>query len=342
MNEGEDAGVELRSYLDAMTHGQEAPPRDRAARRERLLPALRTHVAREHRRVRRRRVWIRGAALAAVGGAAAVALLVTLQPGRGRPGGAGSQPAIALLDGTLLLGDGAQRRTLKPGETAAVGAEGGRGLETPAQEGARLQLASAATLMLAPSSRIGRLTTAASTAESGARIEAVTLMRGRAHLKVTKLQGAQRFHVLTPDADVEVRGTEFDVELRPGATPGTCVRVQEGLVAVGVGGAPHLVAPGETWGCAPTPAPSAATARPAEVQPVTETAETTPERRAEARARASDLRVQNQLFQSALVAERGGRLTEAAQLYRRLLSRAPHGPLAAQARSNLAVVSRPR
>jgi hypothetical protein len=343
MNEGEDAGVELRSYLDALDHGQGPPPaRDRQARRGRLVPALRTHIAREHRRVRRRRVWIRGATLVAAGSAAAIALVMIQHPGLGLPVVTGSEPAIALLDGTLFLGDGAHRRTLRPGETMTVGAADG--LEAPAAETARVQLASAATLTLAPSSRVGRLITTASTAEAGSRIEAVTLVRGRAHLKVTKLHGAQRFHVLTPDADVEVRGTEFDVELRPRATPGTCVRVQEGLVAVATGGEPHLVSPGQTWGCAPVPVPQAAQRMPAVtvVAPVADAAQSPSERRAEARARASDLRIQNRLFQSALEAERGGNFAEAAQRYHRLLARSPRGPLAAQARSNLAVVSRPR
>jgi hypothetical protein len=147
--------------------------------------------------------------------------------------------------------------------------------------------------------------------------------------------------VLTPDADVQVRGTEFDVELldRAGtSTPATCVRVEEGLVAVVAGGQTHLVAPGQSWGC-PVP-PSAVVAAPV-IAPVI----APPERHAAtspSRPSPSDLRLQNTLFQEALEAERGGRYTDAARLYRRLLARAPQGPLSAQARSNLAVVSRPR
>jgi outer membrane protein assembly factor BamD (BamD/ComL family) len=51
------------------------------------------------------------------------------------------------------------------------------------------------------------------------------------------------------------------------------------------------------------------------------------------------LRAQNQIFQAALSAERGGRLDEAERLYHQLLARAPDGPLAAQARANLAAVA---
>ncbi len=42
---------------------------------------------------------------------------------------------------------------------------------------------------------------------------AIALERGRAHFEVQKLRGERRFHVMTPDADVEVRGTVFDVAL---------------------------------------------------------------------------------------------------------------------------------
>ena len=52
-------------------------------------------------------------------------------------------------------------------------------------------------------------------------------------------------------------------------------------------------------------------------------------------ADASDLREQNRLFQTALAAERGGRIDDALKNYRELLARAPDGPLATQARANL-------
>jgi hypothetical protein len=180
---------------------------------------------------------------------------------------------------------------------------------------------------------------AASAPEAAPTFEAVKLVRGRAHLQVRKLHGGQRFHVLTPDADVQVRGTEFDVELHPGSVPATCVRVEEGLVAVVAGGDTHLVAAGQTWGC-PSEAPAvvaAPTAEPAVALPA-------PERHVapSVRPTPSDLREQNALFQQALEAERAGRNADAARLYRRLLARAPHGPLSAQAHANLAVVSRPR
>jgi hypothetical protein len=332
-------GVErsaLDGYLEALPSG--APPaRDHDARRRRMVPMLRAHAAREHVRVRRRRV-VRRASLfvTAVGGAAA-AILIAAGPLR-RPTRAGAM--IAVLDGTLWLEEGADRRALRAGEASGIVATDE--LEAPAERLARVRLSDTATLTLDPASRVGTILTAQATAEApeaAPTLEAVRLVRGRAHLQVRKLHAGQRFHVLTPDADVQVRGTEFDVELRPGSVPGTCVRVEEGLVAVVAGGSTHLVAPGQTWGCAePSASPPAAVTLPARVA-----VGPAPERRsATARPSASDLRLQNALFQTALEAERGGRYADAARLYRRLLERAPHGPLSSQARSNLAVVSRPR
>jgi hypothetical protein len=173
---------------------------------------------------------------------------------------------------------------------------------------------------------VGTVLAAENAPEAAPTFEAVRLVRGRAHLKVKKLHAGQRFHVLTPDADVQVRGTEFDVELRPGSVPATCVRVQEGLVAVQAGGE-HLVAPGQSWGCEPPVAAPPPAARRA-AAPARSAPRETP----------SDLRAQNELFQSALEAERAGAYAEAGRLYRRLLARSPRGPLSAQARANLAGV----
>ena len=339
MATGEDRDVaemeRLSSYLEALPSG--APPsRDRAARRRQMVPRLRAHAAREHVRVRRRRVVRRASLLVtALGGAAAAVFIATGSFVRlrspARPGA-----IVAVLDGTLWLDEGAARRALSVGEASGVDATDE--LEAPAERPTRVSLSDTATLTLDPASRVGTILAAANAPEAAPTFEAVRLVRGRAHLQVRKLHGGQRFHVLTPDADVQVRGTEFDVELRPGSVPATCVRVEEGLVAVVAGGQTHLVAPGQTWGCA-SEAPIAAVAR-----PLPAPALPAPERHVAVTPRQSpsDLRLQNELFQQALEAERGGRYLDAARLYRRLLARAPHGPLSVQARSNLAVVSRPR
>jgi hypothetical protein len=322
--EGEDLQNQLSRYVDALPAGG-PPARDRSARRARVVPQLRTHAARVHTRTRRLRVARRVVlGLSATTSLAAAFLLVSAPRA---PLGVASAATLAVLDGTLWLESGDARRAVRTGE--AFGVDAGGALESPAAAETRVRLANTATLTLAPASRVGTVVAAATDVAGARGIEAVNLLRGRAHLKVTKLHAGQRFHVLTPDADVQVRGTEFDVELHPGAVPATCVRVQEGLVAVFANGETHLVKPGETWGCAPPvasapPAPS--------VVPPSPPAKTRPQPAAVA---ASDLRAQNALFKAALKAERAGNTADAASLYQRLLERAPHGPLSEQARANL-------
>lgn len=337
--EGEELRAVLSRYVEALSSG-DPPARDSVARRRRMVPALRAYAAREHMRVRRRRTMRRASFfMTAVGGAAAVMIMASGSVRRLRaPARTGA--TISVLDGTLWLEEGTARRALSAGE--ASGVVGADELEAPSERLARVRLADTGTLTLDPSSRVGTVLAAANAPESAPTFEALKLMHGRAHLQVHKLHGGQRFHVLTPDADVQVRGTEFDVELvdSHGAASGTCVRVEEGLVAVVSGGQTHLVAPGQTWGCGEAPRASAAAAP---LAPPGVSLPTPARRVAQTHVMSpSDLRLQNQLFQQALEAERGGRYGTAAGLYRRLLARAPNGPLSAQARSNLAVVSQPR
>lgn len=335
--EGEELRAVLSSYVEALSSG-DPPARDSVARRRRMVPALRAYAAREHLRVRRQRAMRRASFfVTAVGGAAAAMIIAGGSFRRLRsPARAGA--TISVLDGTLWLDEGTARRALSAGE--ASGVVGSDELEAPSERLARVRLADTGTLTLDPTSRVGTVLAAANAPESAPTFEALKLMRGRAHLQVRKLHGGQRFHVLTPDADVQVRGTEFDVELvdsHGGAASGTCVRVEEGLVAVVSGGQTHLVAPGQTWGCADRPRASSAAGPPGVSLPMAARRVAAPHVTSP-----SDLRLQNELFQQALEAERGGRYGVAAGLYRRLLARAPNGPLSAQARSNLAVVSRPR
>jgi ferric-dicitrate binding protein FerR (iron transport regulator) len=322
----------LNEYIDALPTGQPSDHvrRDADERRRRLVPHLRAHASREHGRVRRGRLVRRAALLlGTMGGAAAVA--VVFFTGDLRPAAVGA-PQIAVLDGTLWLDEGEARRALRAGEASGVAATDV--LEAPAERETRVQLADTATLTLDAASRAGTIVAAATAAaaDRGPAFEAVRLVRGRAHLKVRKLHGGQRFHVLTPDADVQVRGTEFDVELQP---TGTCVRVQEGLVAVYSNGE-HLVGPGQTWGACPPAVPPSTAPEARRPEPVL--------RRAPGASRPtpSDLRAQNAIFKAALEADRAGRPVEAARLYRQLLARSPDGPLSAQARANLAIVSRAR
>jgi quercetin dioxygenase-like cupin family protein len=335
--EGEELRDVLGRYVAALPSG-DPPARDHAARRRQMVPMLRAHAAREHVRVRRQRIVRRASMLITALGGAAAAVMVTTGHGIRLRAPTRAAATIAVLDGTLWLEEGAARRTLSAGEASGVDARDE--LESPAERLARVRLSDTATLTLDPASRVGTVLAAADAPEAAPTFEAVKLVRGRAHLQVRKLHGGQRFHVLTPDADVQVRGTEFDVELHPGATPATCVRVEEGLVAVVADGQTHLVAPGQTWGC-PAPSIHTSAAQAAPMRPAPAIALPPPPRRAPApRPTPSDLRAQNDLFQRALEAERGGRCGDAARLYRQLLARAPRGPLSTQARANLAACAR--
>ncbi|HEY0713012.1 MAG TPA: hypothetical protein VGF45_10085, partial [Polyangia bacterium] len=100
------------------------------------------------------------------------------------------------------------------------------------------------------------------------------------------------------------------------------------------GKASHLVGAGQSWGCDPRPLPglTATTAEPPRAAPTP--ARAVSESRAESRA----LRIQNQLFQRALHAQRAGENQLARETYRAFLQRYPDAPLAAQARANLAAI----
>lgn len=90
---------------------------------------------------------------------------------------------------------------------------------------------------------------------SAAPDEGVRLYEGRATFTVQHLEPGQRFRVITGDAEVEVRGTVFDVEAHEDRL--VSVRVLQGSVEVRPEqGEAALLQPGQRW-TAP-PAPSAA------------------------------------------------------------------------------------
>jgi ferric-dicitrate binding protein FerR (iron transport regulator) len=95
----------------------------------------------------------------------------------------------------------------------------------------------------APEARFERATTGGT--------ERVELREGRVELDVRPLLSDERFLVATADAEVEVRGTVFDVE----AHEGRLVRVEvlEGKVIVRHGGKGTLVRTGEAWANEPEP-----------------------------------------------------------------------------------------
>jgi hypothetical protein len=296
-----------------------ADPMTRARRRQRVLPLLRDRIRTQVARRQRRRMW-RGVGFGAltIGTAGMIVVAMTrLRAPQSIPtmaqSGTETEVGIGMLQGALVLSHLGADRRLTAGESTRVATEDT--LDTSATEGAQLRLSDIASLTISPGTRLAGMSA------RGGKVELIRLSKGHAHLSVSKLNEGRRFHVVTPDADVQVRGTKFDVEIGAGPSPRTCVRVQEGLVRVTTRSADELLGPGETWGCA---APNGRA----------------PEPRAAANQRSNDLKRQNVLFQRALHDERAGRHAQALRLYMTLLDRYPSGPLVAQTRANLAAMPR--
>jgi TolA-binding protein len=73
----------------------------------------------------------------------------------------------------------------------------------------------------------------------------VTLDDGRISVEVAQVQDGERFRVITSDAEVEVRGTKFEVEAAHGKIAEVAVR--EGRVEVRADSRVIILAAGETW-----------------------------------------------------------------------------------------------
>jgi hypothetical protein len=170
----------------------------------------------------------------------------------------------------------------------------------------------------------------------------------RAH--VAKLQPGARFVVHTADAEVEVHGTVFDVDVVPpdptcGAGTPTRVRVREGVVSVRVAGVETRVTAGESWpaGCpshdvappiAPIVAASAAPA-PSATSPVVAVVATAPRVAASSAPSVAPpvdtLGAKNDLFARALSARRRGDVHAALDGFSSYLALYPSGELAESA-----------
>lgn len=228
-------------------------------------------------------------------------------------------------------------RTVEPGAHIAAAKE----------HATDLDLASGTRLSLAPGSQLSY--------DEGSSTHRFSLTRGSVHLEVKKLVAQQRFLVTTADAEVEVRGTVFDVSWQP--TPDACgiqthVQVSEGVVEVRHGKSIARVTAGEAWppACA-SPLPRAVTpsvptrrVRASDPVPVGAALPTMDGATAKDKAaasvpmpvetkRASDLAEQNDLFARANTQRQSGKSVQAIQLYDALLERFPRSPLAESAQS---------
>jgi len=307
---------------------------NRSAPPENAVAAVAEAIARAAVRRRRRR------AATALGFAAAVSaagVLVVIAPWKSRRAPV-AQPArieIAPLPGlaaagaaraTVAAADGS-RRPMAAGEAWGPDEQ----LHTEAQP-VTLAAADGTTVELAARSDLKLLRTDTE--------QWLRLGGGSVAVHVAKLKEGQRFVVVTPDAEVEVRGTRFHVALASpveacGHGTPTRVIVDEGVVVVRSSAGEVRVPAGERW--------PAACAEPR--APIAERAVTRRAPRPAPPAPPSTLATENDLFGAALRAERSGDRIEAAHLLEALLTRFPQSPLgesARQARARLtASVSAP-
>lgn len=155
----------------------------------------------------------------------------------------------------------------------------------------------------------------------------VLLDDGAVTLRVRKRRAGERFRVVLRDAEVEVRGTRFEVTARGGRL--RAVRVEEGLVAVRRrGDAEFLLAAGSRF-VAPEDAPLPAPRRAPPVTPPTGVADVA-QRRALPPPPAPD--PGREFRAGALAHVRGDHATAAAALGRFLATSAPNDPRREDAR----------
>jgi hypothetical protein len=327
--------LELEQLLGPLRDGPVALSGTETGRvqRDRLLPALRTHVGRvpQARRTARVRRQIGAGVL---GGGALLALVVAVQ--LARPGAiapneraastlrvAAGSPALTWIDVS-----GASRTANASAELTAPGEL--RGADTLWSQ---LSTSRGVELTLSPRARLRAIDTKA--ARSQPELE---LLAGEVHCRVPHLGTRDQFSIATPDAQVIVHGTVFSVRFDPSQQPATCVRVEQGLVEVRQNGTSVRLGPGAELGCTQSPEQPAKAAQPARAaQPSTSTAPTTPRRVQPALPahEAGTLDEENRLLSAALAAEREGDRSRARALFGELLRRHPASPLAPEARRGL-------
>jgi hypothetical protein len=298
-------------------------------RRERIVRAMKDAVERSVEQVEQRRRFRRWAYGLAIAASFALAAGVVLHERAGR---AGPPPSIAGIDqvsGTVVLTQDGARRVLSGGERSL---HDGDAVQTAAGAQARLAT-SKASVSISESTelRVSR----PSTAE-----ERISLRRGRVDVAVDKAVETKRAVVVeTPDAEVVVRGTVFDVRVDPasGATT-THVHVTRGSVWVlSQGVQVALLSAGQSWSSAggvagvtqaPVPiatAPVPVSAPAPALQPAKPSAAVAAK---EATSRkAGTLTEENRLFSAGVEARNRGDATRAAELFGELLSQYPQSAL---------------
>jgi hypothetical protein len=312
------------------------------ARRERLVRSMKDAVERAAEGAeRRRRLRLGGVLVAAAAGLVLLSGLL-LKEHRAH-GGSGSIAGLDGVRGTVVLTQEGAGRVVGSGERAV---RDGDSVQTLA--GAHAHLATHKS-----SVNVGESTELKLSQPSSAE-ERISLRRGRVDVSVDKAVETKRSVVVeTPDAEVVVRGTVFDVRVEPWlSATNTHVHVTRGSVwvlaqgvqvallsagqswssvsGVGVGAPPPAVAPVPSQVVTPEPdgaAPAPDSAASAPAAPVVARNAGASAAVKEPPTRKGTLAEENRLFAAGVEARNRGDAARAAELFGELLSTYPQSTL---------------
>lgn len=312
------------------------------ARRDRLVRSMKDAVERAAEGAERQRRWRRGGVLVAA--AAGIVLLSGLLLKEHRAhGGPGTIAGLDRVSGTVVLTHDGTGRVVASGERAL---RDGDSLQTAA--GAHAHLATQKSSVNVSES------TELKVSQPSAAEERISLRRGRVDVAVDKAIETKRSVVVeTPDAEVVVRGTVFDVRVEPlrNAT-NTHVHVTRGSVWVLAQGVQvALLSAGQSWssaggveaapaaqpavtnlGASAAPqvdnvAPQVDNAAPVAPPAVPRAGVAAAASKETAPRRAGTLAEENRLFAAGVEARNRGDAARAAELFAELLSTYPQSTL---------------
>lgn len=301
------------------------------ARRDRLVRSMKDVLERSAEQAEKRRRFRRVAyGLAAAAGFALLSGLVAKERLQGHA--ATSIAGIDAVNGTVVLTQDGARRVIGSGERSV---HDGDALQTAA--GARARLVTAKSSVNVAESTELKLS------QPSAAEERISLRRGRVDVAVDKAVETRRAVVVeTPDAEVVVRGTVFDVRVEPNSGKTTThVHVTRGSVWVlSQGVQVALLGAGQTWSSAgrvaealePAPVAVAPVAPAQEAEPAAAEAAAQPKQgsvpsRNSGARKAGTLTEENKLFAAGVEARNRGEVARAAELFGELLGQYPQTAL---------------
>ncbi len=304
-----------------------APEDASPARRDRLVRLMKDAVERSAESAERSRRFGRGGAIVAA--AAGFLLLSGLLFREHRAhGGPSTIAGLDRVSGTVVLTQEGTVRVVGSGERAL-------------RDGDSLQTATGAQAHLATHKSSVNVSEATELklSQPSAAEERISLRRGRVDVSVDKTVETKRSVVVeTPDAEVVVRGTVFDVRVEPLASAtNTHVHVTRGSVWVLAQGVQvALLSAGQSWssvggveaaGMPPAPRPVTPPATEPDVAaPTPITARPGPPAK-EASRRVGTLAEENRMFAAGVEARNRGDAARAAELFAELLSSYPQSTL---------------